>query len=54
MMPRILGGLQRVKAYSNRETAMNWGGLAHNPWKLAEKRKDQAEERERETRAEAA
>jgi hypothetical protein len=47
---RIMGDLLRVKGFANRETAVSWGALAHNLWKLAEMRKEQAERREREAR----
>ena len=49
-----MGDLLRVKGFANRETAVSWGALAHNLWKLAEMRKEQAERREREARKKAA
>ena len=48
---RILGDLLRVKGYANRETAVSWGALAHNLWKLSEMLKEQAENQEREAKA---
>jgi hypothetical protein len=51
---RFLGDLLRVKGLTNRETAVNWAALSHNMWKLANMRKQQADERARQELAQAA